>query len=52
MAGVDQIAGPYVERHYVFNLAQPVTSFCVQTAMATQSNRMQFHVGYQKDYEL
>lgn len=52
VAGVDQIAGPYVERHYVFNLAQPVTSFCVQTAMATQSNRMQFHVGYQKDYEL
>lgn len=52
VAGVDQIAGPYIERHYVFNLGAPVTSFCVQTAMSTQSNRMQFHVGFQKDYEL
>jgi len=50
--GVDQIAGMYVERHYVFNLPNAVTSFCAQTNMATQSNRLQFHVAFEKDYEL
>lgn len=51
-AGVDQIAGAFIERHYVFSLGAAVTSFCTQTDMTTSSNRMQFHVGFTKDYEL
>lgn len=52
VVGSDPIAGPYLERHYVFNLGSAVTSFCKRTDMTTQSARLQFHGASEKDYEL
>jgi hypothetical protein len=36
----------------VFNLGSAVTSFCLDTQGATDTNRITFHVASQKDYEL
>lgn len=50
--GVATIGGAYCERTYVFNLGSAVNSFSIRTDMTTTSNRVQFHVGFLKDYEL
>lgn len=52
VAGTGTISGPFIERTYVYNLANAVTSFAVRTDMTTTSNRVQFHVAFQKDYQL
>lgn len=52
VTGVATIGGAYCERTYVFNLGAAVNSFSIRTDMTTTSNRVQFHVGFLKDYEL
>lgn len=50
--GTDPVAGAYLERTYVFNLGAAVTSYKVETDGATDTNRLTYHVAWEKDWTL
>lgn len=52
VVGIDPVAGPYLERTYVFNLGAAVTSYVLETDGNTDTNRITFHVASEKDWTL